>query len=121
MSVSKQAMARELVALGCGKSVNTLRRYSVEQLETLLKQHANSGETGAEQAPNAPACAAESVVAGVVPEPATPSVPAVPTDAELIRAARPVEPVPAPEPAWYRWYGLTLRGVVAALSVFAWR
>ncbi len=98
--MSKQEMARLLIARGSKLAFNTLRKYSVERLESMLAaQHASNI--------SAPLSALRHHVTGAIERGEAeaivekPVAPYIPTDRELYAAALPqaCEPQPVAPPA----------------------
>lgn len=131
--MSKQEMARKLIDLGCTKSFNTLRKYSVDVLEGMLAaaMPATQPEIALPELPDVtpwdelPPCVTEAADVvdrdeGKVPEadsvPAKPdtdgqSLPNVPTDRELYIAALNSKPADVPVAApvgLAAWFALAL-------------
>jgi len=116
---SKQQMARELVALGCGKSLNTLRQYPVDKLESMLaaaKEQGNTSETTANEPANKPETTVQEPIPEAIPYASVaPEIPHLPLVPEGYGAIRVPVPAPAQQPSSFaRALGL-LFGPIAIL------
>lgn len=112
--MSKQEMARRLIALGSPKSFNTLRKYSTEMLEAMLQASLpvtvpEMELPVVEEAPKQPAIEPETYV---------------PTDAEIMRvnshpavAVAELAPVEHDHGLVHRWMSLAMVPVMLALRI----